>query len=269
MLPISRFLADPSRYSLVSTLLGEGRLDVRLGHAYGFHPRHRLDLYRPRDPHDGSAAAALFVHGGSWRHGSRACYGFVGAALASHGIPTAIADYRLFPEVRWPAFQEDIAHAFHWLRKHLGGQHPRPIVLIGHSAGAHIAALLAADLRWLGDARPAGFVGLSGPYTFEPTHWRTTRDIFATASTINEPRPVAHVGPHVPPALLLHGEADPVVDPASTIEMAKAWAGAGAPVTCEILSNHDHRRLVKAFARPYRYRSPMLGRVVEFIKGLH
>lgn len=268
MLPISGFLADPSRYALVSTLLGEGRLDVRLGQAYGAHRRNRLDLYRPRDPQDETAAAALFVHGGSWRDGSRACYGFVGAALASHGIPAAIADYRLFPEVRWPAFQEDIAQAFHWLRDHLGDGRARPVVLIGHSAGAHIAALLAADQRWLGDARPAGFVGLSGPYTFEPTHWRTTRDIFATARTINEPRPIAHVGPHVPPALLLHGEADPVVDPASTIEMARAWAAAGAPVSCEILRDHDHRRLVKAFARPYRYRSPMLGRIVEFIRSL-
>jgi acetyl esterase/lipase len=268
MLPISGFLAEPSRYSLVSTLLGEGRLDIRLAQAYGPDARHRLDLYRPNPMHPETVAAALFVHGGSWRHGSRACYGFVGAALAAHGIPTAVADYRLFPEVRWPAFQEDVALAFRWLRRDLRRNGPRPVILIGHSAGAHIAALLATDPQWLGNARPAGLVGLSGPYTFEPTHWRTTRDIFATARTINEPRPIAHVGPHVPPALLIHGGDDAVVEPASTIELARAWSGAGRPVSAEILPRHDHRRVVKAFARPYRYRSPLLAKVVAFVREI-
>jgi acetyl esterase/lipase len=280
MLPIAGFLAAPSRYSLFSTLVGEGGLAVHLGIAYGPEARHRLDVYAPREASGRAVGGAgrsvaseanpvaLFLYGGAWRRGCRSCYGFVGAALAAHGIATAVADYRLVPAVRWPAFQEDAALAFAWTRRVLGENGRRPVAVVGHSAGAHIAALLAADRRWLGRDLPDALVGISGPYDFEPTHWPTTRDIFSTAGAINEPRPVAHVAPHVPPALLIHGSADRVVEPENTHALERAWQAAGRPVERLILDGADHRATVAAFARPYRRRVPLLPVVVAFLHGL-
>lgn len=269
MLPIAGYLASPSRYSLFSTLVGDGGLEVELGVAYGREPRQKLDIYRARGRSaTATGPVALFLYGGTWRRGCRSCYGFVGAALAARGIPTAVADYRLFPDVQWPAFQEDAAAAFRFVRRELADGERRPAAVIGHSAGAHIAALLATDRRWLGDGLPDALVGISGPYDFEPTHWPTTRDIFATAGYINEPRPVAHVGPHVPPALLLHGAADGVVEPANTAALVRAWQSAGRPVETEAFAGLDHRGTISAFARPFRRRAPVLERTVRFLSGL-
>ena len=248
-------------------LVGEGGLAVREGIAYGPDRRHKLDVYAP--PHDADAGpVALFLYGGSWKGGCRGCYGFVGAALASHGIATAVADYRLFPDVRWPAFQEDAAAAFRWVHGNLGDNGRRPVVLIGHSAGAHMAALLAFDRRWLGDLKSAGLVGMAGPYAFSPTEWPTTREIFATASHPDEPRPLAHAGPHAPPTLLIHGAADISVKPHNTSELADKLAAAGVPVTRLLLPGADHKALVTGFARPFRTRTPVLAPIVEFVRSL-
>src|SRR6185312_1282274 len=85
--------------------------------AYGSDPRQKLDLYVP-DKLTGPAPVLLFFYGGSWTGGSKALYPAFGQAFASKGIITAIADYRLYPQVRYPAFVEDGAHAFAWLHAH-------------------------------------------------------------------------------------------------------------------------------------------------------
>ena len=267
MLPLRSFTSNPSRFSAFSTLVGEGGLDVHFDLAYGAGPRHRLDVYRSGQD-TGSGPVALFLYGGSWRGGSRSCYGFVGAALAARGIPTAVADYRLYPEVRWPDFQGDAALAFRWVRRELGGEGRRPAVVIGHSAGAHMAALLALDRRWLGDARPAALVGISGPYAFQPTTWPTTAEIFATATDADEPRPIAYAGIHAPPTLLLHGAQDDTVKPHNATDLAAALRAAGVAVTLEMLEGADHKALVTGFARPFRSRTPVLERAIAFLRDL-
>lgn len=267
MLPLDTFLSAPSRFSLMSMLVGEGGLDVTLGLAYGAHPRQRMDLYvDPRRP--GSGPVALFLYGGGWRTGCRGCYGYVGAALAARGIPTAIADYRLFPEVRWPAFQEDAAAAFHRAHAILGAGGNRPVAVIGHSAGAHMAALLALDRRWLDGVRPAAFVGLSGPYGFYPTQWPTTREIFAPAPDADAPRPLAHATSIAPPALLLHGSEDEVVLPHNSAELAGALQAAGSDARLMTLDGAGHKGTILGFARPLRTKFPVLDPIVRFLHGL-
>ena len=176
--------ATPSLGGLFSTVFADGGVTVERGLSYGPHERHVLDLYRPQDG-DGNGAVAVFIYGGGWRAGERATYGFVGAALASRGVTTVIPDYRLFPEVMFPDFVGDAAAAYRWAADNIAGTGTkRPVFLVGHSAGAHIAALMAVDNGYLdedgaGVPKPAGFVGLAGPYSFDPTTFETTRDIFA------------------------------------------------------------------------------------------
>src|SRR5215217_6168569 len=73
---------------------------------YGGHDRQKLDLYLPRRRRAGGLPLILFFYGGNWAAGMRQGYGFAGRALASRGFAVAIADYRLVPEFRFPAFLE-------------------------------------------------------------------------------------------------------------------------------------------------------------------
>ncbi|WP_254606600.1 alpha/beta hydrolase, partial [Sphingomonas bacterium] len=145
---------------------GGVRLVVR-GAAFGPDPRQRLDVYAPKDtPANGrSRPVIVFFYGGSWSSGTRAGYSFVGRALAARGFVVAIPDYRLVPQVRFPAFLRDNAAAVRWVRGHIAasGGDPDRLVLAGHSAGAYDAAMLALDPRWLGADRAAvrGWAGLA------------------------------------------------------------------------------------------------------------
>src|SRR5450432_372697 len=106
-----------------------------------------LDAYVPKNAVD--APVVVFFYGGSWENGKRRWYRYVGDALANHGVLVLIPDYRKFPDVHFPAFMHDAAHAVAWAHEHateLGGD-PRRLFLMGHSAGGQIAALLATDGR--------------------------------------------------------------------------------------------------------------------------
>src|ERR1700733_10098250 len=83
--------------------------------AYGPLPRQKLDVYTPAR---GATAAPVlvFFYGGSWNSGRRQDYAFAGRALASRGFVTVVPDYRLAPQVRFPAFIQDGAAAIAWVR---------------------------------------------------------------------------------------------------------------------------------------------------------
>jgi len=245
---------------------------VERGIAFGPLARDRLDIYRPAAG-DRGGPIAMFIYGGGWRSGDRATYGFVGAALAARGITTVIADYRLFPEVRFPAFIEDAARAYAWISANLasGGGQRRPIVLIGHSAGAYIAAMLALDERYLAAAgvaeRPAGLVGLAGPYAFDPTTFPTTQEIFKPATSANDARPVALVRPGALRTLLMHGLTDETVQLYNTRELASALQAVGADVRKIEYAGIGHMGLVLAISRPFRWRAPVLREIAEFVRS--
>jgi len=130
-------LAACSGADLVNALTPEEGYRLEQGLAYGPDPRHRLDLYLPEDK--APQALVVFFYGGSWEDGARGDYRFVGEAFATRGIALAVADYRLYPQVVYPAFLEDSAAAVAWLR----ARHEEPLFLLGHSAGAYNAVMLA------------------------------------------------------------------------------------------------------------------------------
>lgn len=238
--------------------------------AYGPHPRQKLDVYVPALPAP-RAPAAVFFYGGSWRSGSRADYLFVGEALASRGIVTAIADYRLYPEVRFPLFVDDSAAAVAWFSAHardFGGD-PDRLFVMGHSAGAYNAAMVALDggyLKRAGAARTpvAGFVGLAGPYDFLPLESRLLRAIFGWPDTPPETQPIRFVNGTAPPALLLAAERDSVVNPGNSARLASRLREAGRPVREIVYPQLDHRTLVGALSVPLRGVAPVLDEIDAF-----
>jgi pimeloyl-ACP methyl ester carboxylesterase len=170
---------------------------------YGSDARNRLDVYRPPAGRraDGKAAPVIvFFYGGNWVSGARADYAFVGRALAARGYVVVIPDYRLYPQVRYPDFLDDAARAVAWTERNVGpyGGDPHRVYVMGHSAGAYNAAMLALDGRWLGrqGIRPdslRGWIGLAGPYDFLPVENRTTRPVFDYPDTPADSQPANHV----------------------------------------------------------------------------
>jgi len=269
--------ALPTVQSLYSKIVADPGVSLEAGIAYGPHGRHVLDVYRPqssRDAEDQDGPIAIFIYGGGWRSGHRSTYGFVGAALASRGITTVIPDYRLYPDVKFPAFVDDAARAYAWTSARLasGAGKRRAIFLIGHSAGAHIAALLALDPRYLAAVEvsnePAGLIGLAGPYAFDPTTYPSTKDIFAPAVGSQDARPVAFAGARSPPALLMHGLKDETVQLSNMRGLAAALQASGTQVRTLELAEIGHIGLVLAISRPFRWRAPVLSEIEAFIRSV-
>jgi acetyl esterase/lipase len=203
---------------------------------YGAAPRQKLDAYMPR--HATKAPVLVFFYGGSWQRGSRDLYRFVGAALAAQGIVTVVPDYSLFPPARFPMFVEDGARAVRFARRSAAqwGGDPARLVLMGHSAGAYIAAMLSFDPQWLGpvglnsQTDLAGFVGLAGPYDFLPIQSRTLRTIFGGANRA-ETQPISVVTGQEAPSLLITAWRDRLVSPENSRRMAEKIHAQGGVAT--------------------------------------
>jgi acetyl esterase/lipase len=234
---------------------------------YGPLPRQKLDLYVPRNPRpDGKAA--IFFYGGSWDSGAKEDYLFVAQALASRGITVIIPDYRLYPEVRFPAFLDDAAQATRWAGERVGL--PK-LFVAGHSAGAHIASMLAADTPYLARAgvdrmAMAGFIGLSGPYDFLPLKSAKLIDIFGGADR-PEIEAITYARAALPRALLIHGTADTTVYPRNSENLASAWRRAGAPVELKLYDGVGHIDVVAAFSDLLRQRAATRDDVLAFIES--
>ncbi len=237
---------------------------------YGTDPRQRLDVYAPRRPAASARPTIVFFYGGSWSSGTRTGYGFVARALASRGFVVVVPDYRLVPEVRFPAFLQDCAAAVRWAIGHVaryGGDGER-IVLAGHSAGAYNAAMLAMDPRWLGADRTAvrGFAGLAGPYDFLPLEGPITTATFGGWPMPAETQPITFAGPSDPPALLLTGADDVTVEPRNSSALAARLRAAGVAVDMHRYPGLGHIGVLTAIARPFRGRAPVLADVTTFAR---
>lgn len=250
-----------------------GRVAVTRSLAYADGARRTLDVYRPRDA--SNAPVVVFFYGGSWQGGRKETYRFVGRALARRGIVTVIADYRVYPEVAYPAFIEDGALAVGWTASEIAahGGDPRRLFVMGHSAGAHIAAMLALDGRWLavlsgGAPAIAGLVGLSGPYDFLPIRDPTLIRAFGGANRA-ETQPIGHVPAHPPPALLITGTADRIVDPDNSARLARRLEQAGGSVRLVRHRRVGHALTVIALAlpAPFRWLLPVTDEVAAFVKN--
>jgi acetyl esterase/lipase len=237
---------------------------------YGAHPRQRLDLYRPEPP-VARAPVVVFFYGGNWRQGERGQYRFVGQALSSRGMLVVIPDYRLYPQAGFPIFVEDGAQAVAWVLANLAEGTSAPVFLMGHSAGAHIAALLATDRHYLRDAgadpgQLAGFVGLAGPYDFLPLSSDYLRTLFGPPERYPLSQPVRFVAGGEPPALLLHGGDDTTVRPRNSLSLAERWAAAGGQVELQLYPDLGHAALLAALAPVARGLAPTLEAIVDFVR---
>nr|WP_246711845.1 alpha/beta hydrolase [Phyllobacterium myrsinacearum] len=266
-------LAGCSAGKLLDITTSSGGALVTRNIAYGADKRQTLDVYVPKNVR--AAPVAIFFYGGTWQNGDKATYAFVASALAAKGIVTIVPDYRLYPAVRYPAFVQDGAAVVRWSRDHARtyGGDPDKIFVIGHSAGAYIAAMLALDRQWLNREKLnpqralKGFVGISGPYDFLPFDDKTVADIFSPARTPEATQPVNQVRSGNPSVLLLHGQSDDVVYPSNSIALAKKLRAVGSQVDVKLYPGVGHIGIIGAMGSPLRFIAPTLNDTANFILG--
>jgi acetyl esterase/lipase len=241
--------------------------------SYGELPRQRLDVYAPPD-RTVNRPVVIFWYGGSWVKGSKAQYRFVGTTLAEQGFVAVLPDYRLYPQVTFPAFDVDGARAVAWAERHIRefGGNPGNIVLMGHSAGGHTAAFLALNHAFLHEygADPlcvSGLVGLSGTYVLVPDT-AELRATFPAPYREADWQPIRFVDAAAPPVLLLHGLADQEVSPREAEELRDALTRAHMPVELHLYPHRGHAATVASFAWIARWRTPALTQTVDFINAL-
>ena len=267
--PLAFGAADVA-FSLLDAITSRRGYSRRAKVRYGSHPRQYLDAYAPTGSSD-DAPVVVFFHGGSWDRGEARWYRFVGQALASAGLVAVIAEYRLYPEVTFPAFVEDGARAVAWAARAF----PRAALFVaGHSAGAHIAALINLDPRYLADAGVprnilAGAIGISGPYDFLPLTEERYRLVFPEISRADS-QPIAHVDGKAAPMLLITGAADRTVDPGNTTRLAAAINAKGGDVSVRAYPGVGHLGPLLALARalPYYGKPPVRADVAAFVHRL-
>ena len=237
------------------------------GAAFGRDPRQRLDVWAPKAS-AGPLPVVVFFYGGSWNSGIRDGYGFVARALAARGFVVVVPDYRLVPQVRWPAFVEDGAAAMAWTLANIAahGGDPARVAVMGHSAGAHIALLLALDRRWgVADGIRAA-VGLAGPYDFLPfTAGGAADAALGNAPDLNDTQPIHFARAGAPPLLLLHGETDTTVLPRNSRRLANAVTDLGGQAEARVYPDLGHIGILLALSKPFRGRAPVLTDASNFL----
>jgi acetyl esterase/lipase len=247
------------------------RISLTQSIAYAAGNRHTLDVCRPAGVAADRAPVVVFFYGGGWRSGSKGLYRYVAKALARRGYVAMIPDYRIYPEVRYPDFLADGALALRWAKDNAQkfGGNPERLFIMGHSAGAHIAAMLATDASWLQsvDLVPgrdlAGVIGIAGPYDFLPLRDQTLRTIFGGDRP--ETQPIFHVAPGAPPALLLTGTRDGTVDAGNSHRFAERLRAFGNEATIVNYRGIGHYLIIAAAAPFLRLAVPMLRDVDSFI----
>jgi acetyl esterase/lipase len=247
------------------------------GVAFGADERQQLNIWRPKSVEPGATASLpvlIFFYGGSWRDGGRDFYDFFGRALAAQGFVVVIPDYRVTPKVRFPAFVEDGASAVAWTRANIAryGGDPNRISLAGHSAGAHIAAMVTLDRQWLAHAGvPDGtirsFVGLAGPYDFLPFTTDASKAAFGHEPDPHITQPITFARKDAPPMLLITGLNDDTVKPRNSERLSAVQTRLGAQAALIEYPGIDHSEIIQAVARPFRDKAATIRDMTKFLNA--
>lgn len=241
---------------------------------YGPDPRQRFDLYAPSAARAASALPVLvFFYGGGWDSGSKDLYGWAAQALAARGFIVAVADYRLVPQVLFPVFIEDAAAAVARVADVAAahGGDPERLGVIGHSAGAHLAMMIALDRRYMAAVGKPDLIraaaGLAGPYDFLPFDVESSINAFGQAPDPVQTQPLHFARADAPPLWLGHGTADVIVHDEDTILLEARMRALGGRCEAKLYPGLSHEDLIATFSPLFRKKAPVLADVSAFFHG--
>jgi arylformamidase len=254
------------RWSTASALTRE-RAECRLDVTYGDSTGETLDIFPAAG---GGAPVFVFVHGGYWRSLDKRDHSFVAPAFVNAGAAVVVPNYALCPAVSIEQITMQIVHALAWVWRHAAefGGDPGRIVVAGHSAGGHLAAMmLACDWRAVAADLPQrlvqGALSISGLFELEPVS-RTpflAADLCLTAASAHRLSPALMPAPRGPLYAVVGAEESEEFLRQNTLIRA-AWGEAVVPV-CETIPGTHHlnvlHELADAKARVHRLALDLLG----------
>jgi acetyl esterase/lipase len=261
-----------SPFVVINLLVPRAGYRIHRGVAYGADPRQKLNVYVPSGL-TAPAPVVLFFYGGGWQGGNRNDYLAFGQAFSSAGMVAAVADYRLYPQVKYPGFVEDSARALAFVRAQAAqyGGDPDRIFLAGHSAGAYNAVMVASEpkflaaqggnLNWI-----RGVIGIAGPYNFLPMSDPVYVDMFHGTNNTDS-MPVHHVDGPRPPMLLISGSEDDTVSLSNTNDMSERLKRFGSDVKVIFYKGVGHVGVILSLVRGFRGLAPLRQDMIDFIRA--
>lgn len=275
------YAISESEFPLLSEVQNENRVDY-FDISYGEHELNKLDI------HHGKGAIAnpvvVFIHGGGWARRDKDQSRFVAPALLKEGYTVVSINYRLTgildegaEKIPHPAQIEDCAAAIKWVTEHIQqyGGDPDQIVLLGHSAGAHLTALLVTSTKWQQEAqidftKVKGWIGLSGIYdlNLEDNYEHEWMPLFIEGLIEDEEKlleasPIEYVKGTEPPSLLIHGKNDYLVPISNSIYLHERLVEKGSVSELEIIEGIAH---MDYFSRLGDETTPVYQRISLFIR---
>ncbi|MGY6501251.1 MAG: alpha/beta hydrolase fold domain-containing protein [Acidimicrobiales bacterium] len=216
------------------------------------------DIYHPPGS-DRDRPCVVLVHGGGWRQGDRTQLRAYGLRLARAGYVCVAPEYRLTPEAPWPAQIHDVHTAMAWVRANVDrlGVDAARVAIEGHSAGAHLALLVA------GAAHVPEFAPADGHdpeaavaaviAVYPPTllsHGQRAKGAVPLGALTEDPgadddtaalaSPLTHVAAGFPPTMIVHGGADTVVPPRASTLLYDALVAVGVPADLHMYAELPH-----------------------------
>jgi len=239
--------------------------------SYGPEKWQRLDIYTPKNM-NAPAPVLVFFYGGRWTFGNKEQYAFAALPFVEKGYVVVVPDYSKYPNVKFPTFVEDAALATAWVYDHIAdykGNRDR-LYLSGHSSGAHLAALVSVDPRYLkaqGKDRSivTAFSGLAGPYDFIPED-DDLKDMFGPPENYPNMQVPTFVDGAQPPMQLLHGGDDKDVIQRNLNRLKAKIEEEGGVVETKIYPGIDHKEIVGALSWVWQDRAPVSEDMMDFFE---
>jgi len=278
LLVTSMFVAGCAGTALffVNNLARFGDYTVISNINYGADKKQTLDIYQPSTLSEldkNNIVTVIFFYGGCWG----ACngltkddYRFVAQAFTANEMIAVIVNYREFPDVKFPIIMADAKKSVEWVSDNIEsyGGNVHNIILMGHSAGAHMASMLVFNEQYLKAStykNIKGFIGLAGPYDFLPfDEWYQPElfsppEFYATSQTIN------YVDGVEPASLLLYGNDDTRVKRRNIVSLTKEIKDKKGIVETHFYNDIGHAELIGALSIPYRSSKPVMNDIISFI----
>lgn len=230
----------------------------RLDLAYGPHASERLDLFPAQTEHSALAPVLVFIHGGYWRALDKADHSFLAPVFTDEGAMVVIPNYALCPSVSMEHIPLQLVQALAWVWRHAAehGGDPNQIVLVGHSAGGHLAAMLACcDWKAVAPDLPRhlvkGVLSISGLHDLEPLRQAPSlqRDLRLDADAVRRLSPVNFPAPDETPVYCVVGAKESEEFKRQNGLLRQAWGARSVPV-CEEVPGLDHFSILHDLANP-------------------
>ena len=263
--------------------------------SYAAGERHTFDLYAP-DKVDNNKPTIVFVYGGAWDSGHKNSYQFAGVEFAKLGYITAVPNYRLYPDAKFPHFIEDVASACSVLAKEIIEKGINPelntnevldVVFIGHSAGAHTVTMLNTNPSYL-EAADANLnikacIGLAGPYDlplddplvigkFDGVELHDISEDSVDEGhqhNSHDANPINLATVDTPKMLLMHGRADVTVGLYHLERFSKRLNELKVEHETIVYDTVPHRHMVGGIAGMFHFLNPVFKDISNYLSNLN